>query len=147
MRNKLNLTLSYILLAVLFSACSKQNTSTVTPQPAAAGIANPASVNCEQKGGKLEMRARGDGGSYGVCVFKDNRQCEEWALYGGKCPADGVNVTGFTTDAAAFCVISGGEYTPTSNSGTANEQGTCTFKNATTCDASDFFNGKCSENK
>ncbi len=147
MRTNLKFTIFFILMAVLFSACSKKNTPTVTPLPNDTGIANPASVNCEQKGGKLEMRDRGELGQYGVCVFADNRQCEEWAMLRGECPEGGVNVTGYTTNAAVFCAISGGTYTVTSNGGAANEQGTCEFKNATTCDAWDFFNGKCSANQ
>jgi uncharacterized protein len=35
-------------------------------------LANPASVNCSQKGGALRMERRPDGGQYGVCVFADN---------------------------------------------------------------------------
>ena len=36
-----------------------------------------------------------------------------------------------------------GEYAVTGNSGQEDEQGTCTSKNGTTCDASDYYNGKC----
>ena len=80
MRNKLQLTLFFILMAVMVSACSNKNTSTGTPPPNDAGIANPASVNCTQKGGRLEIRQDAKG-EYGVCMFADGRQCEEWVLY------------------------------------------------------------------
>ena len=51
-----------------------------------ASLANPASVNCAQKGGRLEFRHDANGGTYGVCMLGDGRQCEEWALYrDGKC--------------------------------------------------------------
>jgi putative hemolysin len=48
-----------------------------------AGLANPASINCTQQGGTLEIRhdAKGD---YGICRFADGRQCEEWALFRDK---------------------------------------------------------------
>ena len=141
MRTNLKLTLFFILLAVLSSACSKQNTSTVMPVPTDAGIANPASVNCDQKGGKLEMHDRGDLGKYGVCVFEHNRQCEEWAMFRGECREGGVDVTSYATDAAVFCTISGGEYTATDNIGTATELGTCALKDGTTRDAWELFNG------
>jgi putative hemolysin len=141
----------FILLATfLVSACSSKPAPTITPSPASAnepGIANPASVNCEEKGGKLEMRNRGELGQYGVCLFEDNLQCEEWALYRGECPEGGVKITGYTTDAAVFCAITGGEYAVTGNSGAADEQGTCTFKNGTTCDVWEYFNGICSQSK
>jgi putative hemolysin len=48
-------------------------------------IANPASVNCTQKGGKLEMRSAADGSQYGACVFTDKSWCDEWAFFRGEC--------------------------------------------------------------
>ena len=50
----------------------------------AAGLANPASVNCIDQGGTLEIRHDAAGGAYGVCRFADGRQCEEWALFRDK---------------------------------------------------------------
>ncbi len=94
-----------------------------------AQIANPASVNCTKQGGTLTIQKRGDGGEYGVCVFEDNRQCEEWALLNGDCPVGGLKITGYVTPAAQYCAITGGTYTITGNSGASNETGTCTFKN------------------
>jgi putative hemolysin len=108
-----------------------------------AAIANPASENCVAQGGTLTITERGDGGQYGICYFEDNMQCEEWALLRGDCPVGGVKVTGYVTPAATYCAITGGEYTVTGNSGQEDEQGTCTFKNGTTCDASEYYNGKC----
>lgn len=57
-----------------------------SPKPHA-GLANPASVNCEKKGGKVEIR-KGKKGEYGVCKFPNGKQCEEWALFRGKCSPD-----------------------------------------------------------
>ena len=110
---------------------------------AAVGMANPASVNCTEQGGTLSIVTRGDGGQYGICTFADNRQCEEWALLRGDCPAGGVKVTGYVTPAATYCAITGGTYTATGNSGQADEQGACTFKDGAQCDAWDYYNGKC----
>ena len=53
---------------------------------------NPASENCTEKGGTLSIEKRGDGGEYGVCIFEDNMQCEEWALMRGECPVGGVTI-------------------------------------------------------
>jgi putative hemolysin len=107
-----------------------------------ADMPNPASAYCEEQGGTLEIR-RGEGGEYGVCVFEDNRQCEEWAMLRGECPVGGIKITGYVTLAAQYCAITGGEYQVTGNSNTDQEQGTCTFKNGQTCDAWDYFVGKC----
>jgi hypothetical protein len=108
-----------------------------------AAIANPASVNCIKKGGTLSIQKRGDGGEYGVCIFEDNRQCEEWAMFRGECPIGGVKIAGYATPAARICVITGGTYKVSGNNNTDNEQGTCTFKKGAVCDAWDYFNGKC----
>jgi putative hemolysin len=77
-----------------------------------------------------------------VCYFEDNRQCEEWALIRGDCPVGGYKVTGFLTEAGQYCAITGGQYAPTTGSGT-DEQGTCTFHNGKQCDAKEYFDGKC----
>lgn len=108
------------------------------------GMANPASVNCAEQGGRLVVEARGDGGQFGVCIFDDNRQCEEWALLRGNCPVGGLKVTGYITDAARYCAITGGEYTITSKGGAEDEQGTCTFPDGSQCDVWSYYNGQCS---
>jgi TolB protein len=121
-----------------------QATATPGPPPAAgAGLPNPASVNCTQQGGTLAIEERADGGQYGVCYFEDNRQCEEWALMRGECPVGGVKVTGYVTPAARYCAITGGQYAITSNSGADDEQGTCTFKDGSQCDAWEYYSGQC----
>jgi putative hemolysin len=56
--------------------------------PAMVGMPNPASVHCIREGGDLQIRRQADGGEYGVCVFDDGRQCEEWVLFrDGRCVA------------------------------------------------------------
>ncbi|PWB52698.1 MAG: hypothetical protein C3F13_11190 [Anaerolineales bacterium] len=117
-----------------------------TPQASqlGAGTANPASQYCIDQGGTLEIEDRGDLGQIGVCYFEDNYQCEEWALMRGDCPVGGVKVTGYATEAARYCAITGGTYAITGNSGAADEQGTCTFKDGSQCDAWDYYNGVCS---
>ena len=40
-------------------------------------LANPASQYCEEKGGEIQIRTDINKGEYGVCVFEDNKQCEE----------------------------------------------------------------------
>ncbi len=56
-----------------------------TPQPEAPGLANPASTNCVNKGGTLEIRQDASGGQVGYCKFPDGSECEEWALLRGEC--------------------------------------------------------------
>jgi len=54
------------------------------------GIANPASVFCDKQGGILTMRDT-DRGQIGICVFKDNKECEEWAYFRGECAPESGN--------------------------------------------------------
>lgn len=58
--------------------------STVVEEDKGVGMANPASVYCAEQGGRLETRETGVG-QYGVCVFPDGRECEEWAYFRGEC--------------------------------------------------------------
>ena len=48
-------------------------------------MANPASVYCVQSGYTLEIRANADGSEYGVCIFPDDNECEEWAFFRNEC--------------------------------------------------------------
>jgi hypothetical protein len=47
-------------------------------------LANPASVYCEEQGHALEARTD-ENGTYGVCIFADGSECEEWAYFRGEC--------------------------------------------------------------
>ena len=133
-----------ILFTLVLTACAPKN----EPQKPAenVGIANPASENCIKQGGQLNIVKRGDGGEYGVCIFEDNLQCEEWAMMRGECPVGGIKITGYVTPAAVYCAITGGEYSVKSESNTDQEQGTCTFKTGKSCDVWEYYNGKCDQN-
>lgn len=50
-----------------------------------AGLANPASVNCLDKGGVEENRTDSTGGQYGVCKFSDNSECDSWKFFREEC--------------------------------------------------------------
>ncbi|MEZ4519256.1 MAG: DUF333 domain-containing protein [Chloroflexota bacterium] len=93
-----------IVLAAILSACAIGTTTDIeTPDASATvGLANPASTNCVEQGGQVMIETDGSGGQYGVCVFDDNRQCEEWAMMRGDCPVGGLKITGYLTDAARF---------------------------------------------
>ncbi len=49
-------------------------------------IANPASTNCVEKGGKLDIVKDEAGGEVGMCTLQDGTVCEEWAYLRGECP-------------------------------------------------------------
>ena len=48
-------------------------------------IANPASVNCVNKGGKLSIVDEPEG-QIGMCTLPNRIVCEEWAYFRGECP-------------------------------------------------------------
>ncbi len=121
-----------------FANCLVDSNNTNIPANVSATttLANPASVNCEQKGGQLKMATRPDGGQYGLCYFDDNRACEEWAMLRGDCPVGGRKTTGFDTDAQKFCAWSGGDTFAVANA-------ICTFKDGSTCSDDAFYAGTC----
>ncbi len=124
-----------VLAALALALC-------LTPVLAAA-MANPASVHCVRLGGTLEIRTSPGGGQYGVCLFTDNRQCEEWALFRGECPAGGVKITGYLDgtpegEARALCAIRGGRLT-----GLETPAATCELPGRQPCPALDAFRHTC----
>ncbi len=75
-------------------------TATAAPTPAATtattpsvAISNPASKYCVDQGFKSEIRTATDGSQYGVCMFPDRSECEEWAYFQGECKAGQYFVT------------------------------------------------------
>jgi putative hemolysin len=112
---------------LLTNACAGQGPTT--------SLANPASTHCQQQGGELTIRKRPDGGEYGVCLFEDNRQCEEWALFRGDCPAGGLKITGYENDAQIYCAITGGTVDMAA--------ATCKTPQGTTCRLTAYFSGDC----
>lgn len=98
-------------------------------------LANPASIYCAEQGGELQMKQLPNGGRYGVCVFTDNRQCEEWALYRGECAAGGVKITGYDTEAQIYCAITGGEV--------EMDTGICHRTDGVACPIDDNYTGLC----
>ncbi len=54
-------------------------------KPGHAAIANPASVNCIEQNGTLELITT-DKGEHSLCHLPDGTICEEWKLFRGECP-------------------------------------------------------------
>jgi len=104
--------------------------------------ANPASEHCIAQGGRLSIEHGPNGGEYGVCMFEDNYQCEEWALLRGDCRMGGIRITGYVSDMARYCAITGGRFVDTSTD-SSMQQGTCTFASGKGCDAAAYYRGDC----
>jgi len=81
-----------LLVSLISSGCLPQTTSKNQNQSTGqnqnqnqTGLANPASVYCEQQGGKLETKTDADGGQSGFCIFADGSECEEWSYFRAEC--------------------------------------------------------------
>ncbi len=74
--------LAVMVAALALAGCGGRGSE---PAGGAVGMPNPASVHCEEQGYTLEIRTASDGGQYGVCIFDDGTECEEWAYFRGEC--------------------------------------------------------------
>ncbi len=140
-----------LICLMLFAACSPAQTRPTPP----AKLANPASVHCEQSGGKLDLRQDAAGGVSGVCVFPDESECEEWAYFRGECKRGNSQVSPIPTrspesnlpnPAAAYCEQQGNQLKiVTTDDG--SQQGVCIFPNGSTCDEWAYFRDACGPTK
>jgi putative hemolysin len=74
MRTK-NVTSLLLFVVTLWLVGCAASPTPETPT-AGPGMLNPASVYCEEQGGKTEIRTQDDGGQYGACIFPDGSECE-----------------------------------------------------------------------
>lgn len=70
-----------VALAVVAGGCD----SDATPTTTTVGLANPASVFCEEQGGQVEIVEDADG-QRGICVLPDGRRIDEWEYYRSEHP-------------------------------------------------------------
>jgi len=147
-----NISIAIALGLFILSACSPQ-----TPQPVIAtatldtiDIANPAATYCEEQGIKLDIRTAQDGSQYGVCMFEDNTECEEWAYYRDECKPGDMDVAppptatpaGISNPASTYCVEQGGaSEIRTADDG--SQSGVCSFPDGSECEEWAFFRGEC----
>ncbi|MCS7134480.1 MAG: DUF333 domain-containing protein [Candidatus Pacearchaeota archaeon] len=66
-----------LLISVLFIFRDREKKDKAT-------LPNPASKYCIENNGTLEIRKK-EHGYYGVCIFPDGSECEEWAFYRNEC--------------------------------------------------------------
>lgn len=142
------------LVAMNFAPAAGLQPASQAAQPAAAaatatpaarpviGMPNPASVFCEKNGGKLDIRKDAKGGEFGVCVFPDKSECEEWAFFRGECKPGGQVVADMPNPASAYCADQGGKLDIRKNAAGA-EVGICVFPDGSECDEWAFFRNEC----
>jgi len=131
MRRRMLMVLPALLaLALLAGACSDDDENE-------SELPNPASVYCEEQGGTLEIRTDADGNQYGVCLFADGSECDEWAFFRGECqPGESLaDQAGIANPASVYCVEQGGTLDL--------ESGMCSFPDGSQCDEWAFYRGDC----
>ena len=119
-----------VALALLAGACGDDDENE-------SQLPNPASVYCEEQGGTVEIRTEADGGQYGVCIFSDGSECDEWAFFRGECqPGESLgDEAGIANPASVYCEEQGGTLDL--------ESGMCTFADGSQCEEWAFFRGDC----
>ncbi len=140
----------FALIAILASAACVAQTNTPAPNATTIpNMANPASVFCEQNGGKLELTQDASGGSLGMCHFPDGSVCEEWAFNRGECKPGDSLASGKATAPAAnmanpasvYCEQNGGKVDLRQDA--AGVAGICIFPDNSECDEWAYFRGEC----
>ena len=151
---KLRVTAALLSIVVLLGAglvagCAANQAAIAVPtQPAAkpaesSQLANPASTNCIDKGGRLEI-VKGQSGESGMCVFSDGSRCEEWAFFRGECrpgAAKSAENSQLANPAAINCVDKGGRLQLVKDP--SGESEVCVFADGTRCEEWAFFRGEC----
>jgi len=74
------------------------------------GLANPASVYCINQSGSLEIRTDSTGGQYGVCIFDDGSECEEWKFFRAECGQMCGGIAGIMCPEGETCNMQGKIY-------------------------------------
>lgn len=74
----------FVIIVEFFSYLENPVSNPAALPEAGSQIVNPASSNCKENGGSVEIREN-DGGQVGFCVFDDKSECEEWAFWRGNC--------------------------------------------------------------
>lgn len=153
-----------VVVGVTLAACAGPRTATpalpspvpTAPPPTAeaspAGLANPASVHCQDEGGRLELVTIPDG-QVGVCVFADGSLCEEWAYFRDECqPGQFLPFTiglepGLENPSDQRCLEGGGQLAllrlSVATEGGSAEYGLCVWPTGKLCEQSVAARGEC----
>ena len=78
MRGKNIVLVVGLICLLLLTACSTKSEKNTQ-------IANPASEKCINDGFSLEILSDESGNQYGICIFPNGTECEEWSYFRGEC--------------------------------------------------------------
>ena len=105
------------------------------------GLANPASLNCVEQGGELEIRDE-EGGQAGYCIFPDSSECEEWAYFRGECVPGTADQVSLPNPASVNCIEQGGRLLMKTR-GDGGVIGVCYFEDNRHCEEWALLRGDC----
>ena len=131
----------FVLAVFVLASCRGLQDKQVADMP------NPASVFCEENGGKLEIRTDESGAQSGICVFDDGSECDEWAFYRGECkPGDslqpGAPLANLPNPASVFCEQNQGKV-EIITAPDGSQFGRCVFQDGSSCEEWAFSQGNC----
>lgn len=102
-----------LMIAGCQSQTSDNDENIADDLPENTQIANPASTNCIDNGGTLNIVTEEDGGQIGICTLPDGTECEEWAYFRGECGSEEQEkITHICTDEEKEAEICTMEYLP-----------------------------------
>jgi putative hemolysin len=133
-------TLVCVVCLMILTACGGLPEPAVRQVELALDMANPASENCVEQGGEVEIRDEGEG-QVGYCLLPDGSQCEEWAFFRGECAPGGQGEAGMANPASEYCVQQGGELEIRDEEG--GQVGYCLFPDGSECEEWAFMRGEC----
>jgi putative hemolysin len=130
-----------VVIVLVLAACVPLPASRATPTQGEAGLPNPASKYCVDRGGKLEIRNE-TAGQAGYCVFTDGSECDEWAYFRGQCaPGASRSSANMVNPASKFCTDQGYKWEARDESG--GQVGYCVFPDGSECEEWAFYRGQC----
>lgn len=106
----------FIAVLVIFSALNKKNlapnnqnqnsgkNNNQEDNQGKIGSANPASVYCQENGGRLENREFFQG-QKGFCIFDDGSECDEWEFFRNECRKGTVFCKNFCGDGVCQQIV------------------------------------------
>lgn len=134
MKQKIAVVAVLLIAAMAAGACGGK---------AEPNMPNPASVFCEEQGGKVEVRTAADGSQQGFCILPDGTECDEWAYYHSECgPGAGTGGSQMANPASVYCEEQGGRV-DIRTAADGSQQGFCVFSDGTECDEWAYFRGDC----
>lgn len=78
LKGKISMKTYFMVAALLLAGCSQSHDA--PPPPKQTGMANPASVYCVEKGGKLVAQKSAQGESH-LCQLPGGESVDEWTLW------------------------------------------------------------------